>query len=55
MALEKCGCEKFVVYELLRTSMLVGPAQVFTRYHDKDITCIRSREYEENSKLTKAS
>ena len=55
MVLEKCGCEKFVVYELLRTSMLVGPAQVFTRYHDKDITCIRSRVYEENSKLTKAS
>ena len=48
-ALEKCGCEKAAVYELLRTGMVGGPAQVFTRYHEKDITRIRSHE----GKLTK--
>ena len=39
-ALEKCKCEETVAYELLRTGMLGGPAQVFTRYHEKDITRI---------------
>ena len=48
-ALEKCVCEKTAVYELLRTGMVGWPAQVFTRYHEKDITCIRSHE----GKLTK--
>ena len=48
-ALEKCGCEKTAVYEFLRTGMVGGPAQVFTRYHEKDITRIRSHE----GKLTK--
>ena len=52
-ALEKCGCEKAAVYELLRTGMVGGPAQVFTRYHEKDITRIRSHVYGEKSKLTK--
>ena len=52
-ALEKCGCEKAAVYELLRTGMVGGPAQVFTRYHEKDITRIRSHVYEEKSNLTK--
>ena len=33
--------------------MVDGPAQVFTRYHEKDITRIRSHVYEEKSKLTK--
>ena len=33
--------------------MVGGPAQVFTRYHEKDITRIRSHVYEEKSKLTK--
>ena len=52
-ALEKCECEKAAVYDLLRADIVGGPAQVFTRYHEKDITRIRSRMYEENSKLTK--
>ena len=30
-----------------------GPAQVFTRYHEEDITHIRSHVYGEKSKLTK--
>ena len=30
-----------------------GPAHVFTKYHEKDITHIRSHVYEEKSKLTK--
>ena len=33
--------------------MVGGPAQPFTRYHEKDITRIRSHAYEEKSKLTK--
>ena len=34
--------------------MVSGPAQVFTRYHEKDITRIRSHVYEEKkAKLTK--
>ena len=36
-AQERCGCEKAAVYELLRTGMVGEPAQVFTRYHEKDI------------------
>ena len=52
-ALERCECEKAAVYDLLRTGMVGGPAQVFTRYHEKDITRIRSHVYEEKSKLTK--
>ena len=52
-ALEKCGCEKTAVYEFLRTGMVGGPAQVFTRYHEKDITRIRSHVYGEKVKLTK--
>ena len=54
-ALQKCGCEKAAVYELLRTGMVGGPAQVFTRYHEKDITRIRSHVYGEKSKLTKGT
>ena len=50
---ERCGCEKTAVHELLRTGMVGGPAQVFTRYHEKDITRIRSHVYGEKSKLTK--
>ena len=34
--------------------MVGGPVQVFTRYHEKDITRIRSHVYEEKSKLTKS-
>ena len=36
--LERCECKKAAVYELLRTGMVGGPAQVLTRYHEKDIT-----------------
>ena len=52
-ALEKCGYEKTAVYDLLRTGMVNGPAQVFTRYHEKDITRIKSHVYGEKSKLKK--
>ena len=51
--LEKCECEKAAVYELLRTGMAGGPAQVFTRYHEKNITCIRFYVCGEKGKLTK--
>ena len=51
--LEKCGCEKAAIYELLKTGMVGGPAQVFTRYHEKDIRDIRPHVYGEKSKLTK--
>ena len=47
-ALEKCECEKAAVYELLRTGMVGGPAQVFTRYYEKDhthkISCVWRKE-----------
>ena len=49
----KYKCEKTAVYELLRRVMVGGPAQVFTRYHKKDITRIRSHVYREKSKLTR--
>ena len=52
-ARERCECEKAVVYELLRTGMVGGPAQVFTRHHEKDITRIRCHVYGEKSKLTR--
>ena len=52
-ALETCESEKAAVYVLLRTGTVGGPAQVFTRYHEKDITRIRSHVYGERSKLTK--
>ena len=51
--MERRGCEKVAVYELLRTGMVGGPGQVFTSYHGKDITRIRSHVYGEKSKLTK--
>ena len=53
LTLEKRGCQKAAVYELLRTSTVGGPAEIFTRYHEKDITRIRSHLYGEKSKLTK--
>ena len=37
--LEKCKCENTAVYELLRTDMVGGPAQVFTRYHGDVMPC----------------
>ena len=53
--LGKYGSEKATVYELLRTGMVGGPAQVFTRYHEKDITYIRSHMYRRRSTLTKGT
>ena len=52
-ASENCGCEKTAANELLGTGVVGGPAQIFTRYHEKDITRIRSHVYGEKSKLTK--
>ena len=52
-ASEKSECEKAAVCGLLRTGMVGGPAQVFIRYYEKDITCIKSHVYGEKSKLTK--
>ena len=52
-ALERCGCEKAAIFNLLRTGMVDRPVQVFTRYHEKDITRIRSCVYGEKSNLTK--
>ena len=49
----KSECEKIAVYALLRKGMVGGPAHVFTRYHKKDITRIRSHVYGEKSKLTR--
>ena len=49
-ALDRYECEKEAVYELLRTGMVGGPAQVFTKYHEKDITHIRSQVYREKGK-----
>ena len=46
-ALEKCECEKTAIYDLLRTGIVGWPTQVFTRYHEKDITRVRSDVYRE--------
>ena len=51
--LEKRKCEKTVVYDLLKTGMVGGPAQVFTRYHEKDITRKRFHVHGKKDKLTK--
>ena len=51
--LEMCACEKTAVYKLLRTGMVSGPGQVFTRYHEKHITSIRFHVYGEKGKLIK--
>ena len=51
--LQKCRCGKAAVYDLLRTGMVGGPAQVFARSHEKDITSIRSHVYGEKNKFTK--
>ena len=48
-----CRCKKVAVYNLLKTGMVDGPAQVFTRYHEKDITRIRSHVNGEKNKLAK--
>ena len=51
--LERCVRERAAVYDLLRTGMVGGPVQVFTRHYEKDITRTRSHVYGEKSKLTK--
>ena len=53
-ALARCKCKKTAVYNRLRTGMVGGPVQVFTRYHEKEITRIRSHVYGEKSKLTRS-
>ena len=50
---QKCGCEKAAVYDLLRTGMVGGAAQVFTRCQEEDTTRKISYVYGEKSKLTK--
>ena len=49
----KVWVEKTAVYELLRTDIIGGPVQVFTRYHEKDITRIRFHVYGEKGQLIK--
>ena len=46
-----CKCDPAETYNLLKTEMVGGPAQVFTRYHEKDVTYIRS--HIEREKLCK--
>ena len=50
---KKVRIVKIVKIELLRTRTVVGAGRVFTRYHEKDITHIRSHVHREGSKLTK--
>ena len=35
-----CKCDPVETYNMLKTGMVGGPAQVFTRYHEKDVTYI---------------
>ncbi|XP_057292550.1 uncharacterized protein LOC130621260 [Hydractinia symbiolongicarpus] len=46
-------CTKNEAYELLQTGMVGGPAIVFCRYHERDVTGIRSHIYGRNSKKCK--
>ena len=43
--------KKAVIYELLGTGIVGGPAQVLIKYHEKDIVRIRSHVYGEENKL----
>ncbi|XP_057310113.1 uncharacterized protein LOC130648107 [Hydractinia symbiolongicarpus] len=43
-------CTKNEAYELLQTGMVGGPAIVFCRYHENDVTGIRSHIYTEPKK-----
>ncbi len=45
--LEDLECTKNEAYELLQTGMVGGPAIVFCRYHERDVTGIRSHVYPE--------
>ena len=50
-ALQMCECEQTTVYEPLRTGITSGPAQVFPRYYENDITHIGLTIYGENQRL----
>ena len=50
---KKVRTVKIVKVELLRTRTVLGAGRVFTRFHEKDITHIRSHVDGEGSKLTK--
>ena len=52
--LETCRF-RAAVYDLLRTAIVGGQVQVFTRCHEKDITRVRSHVYGEKSKLAKGT
>ncbi|XP_057290810.1 uncharacterized protein LOC130613491 [Hydractinia symbiolongicarpus] len=43
-------CTKNEAYELLQTGMVGGPAIMFCRYHERDVTGIRSHIYQEPRK-----
>ncbi|XP_057290938.1 uncharacterized protein LOC130613641 [Hydractinia symbiolongicarpus] len=43
-------CTKNEAYELLQTGMVGGPAIVFCRYHERDVTGIRSHIYQKPRK-----
>ena len=47
--LERGECEKTALYELLGTGMVGGADYVFTRYHEKDITRIKSMSMEKRA------
>ena len=51
--MEKCECEMEAFYELLNIVILGGQEEVFTRYHKKCITRIRSHVHGVESKMTK--
>ena len=44
-----CKCDPAETYKLLKTGMVGGPAQIFKRYHEKDVTYIRSHIEREKS------
>ena len=44
-ALQEWECKKAAIFELLRIGLVGEPEQLFTKYHEKDITCIRSHVY----------
>ena len=51
-ALKKCECEKAAVYELLKTRMVNGLVQVFTRYHDGEDTLVVNEKPFDQKRIT---
>ncbi|XP_057302867.1 uncharacterized protein LOC130637032 [Hydractinia symbiolongicarpus] len=47
---DRTYCTENEAYELLQTGMVGGPAIVFCRYHERDVTGIRSHIYNEPKK-----